>query len=724
MTKPGRPRRRTAADYEGDAFARRTVEGVLSVSRGGTGFVSPRGGGEDIVVPEERVGPALPGDVVEVALERPGSGRGAGAGKGAGGDARLCGRIVRVLERGARDIVCILRRTGRSWTAVPLIPFGGRTFHVSDVGAARDGDRVVVRFSSWSNPAFNPEAELVAVIGPDSEPSLDTESVIRSFELPAVFPPEVVEEARRAPAMLAAPGEREDMRGLTVVTIDPPSARDFDDALSMSRDAEGRRVLGVHIADVSHFVRPGSALDAEARRRGTSAYLVDTVLPMLPEQLSNGVCSLVPGEDRLVFSAFLTFDEAGIPVARRFAKGVIRSARRLTYAEALDAIRRRGEGAADTAENVLVRELSDLSQRLRRNRFAHFSLDISSSEPEIVLGPDGRIVDVRVPESDEAHQLVEEAMIAANEAVAAELAKRRIPHLCRFHDVPDPEKLDALQESLRALGLRVPRLVDSGAIVRLLKSAKGTPLETFVSMSVLRSMKRAEYSADKEGHFGLAKRHYSHFTSPIRRYPDLVLHRQLAAALAGDRAAQPKPDELRAIASESTKTEFRADQAERSLVEIKKYRFLEEKLAAGEEPQYDAVVSKCRPFGAFADIPDLAIEGMVHVSTLSDAFVRFDPQSGRLSAPGIDIGPGSVLRVAVTGVDFDERKIALRAVSVIPDGQGAPDGRESRHERASRGETPAKPRGKAPAKPRGKTPPKPRGKGPEKGRKKGRVRRA
>ena len=352
-------------------------------------------------------------------------------------------------------------------------------------------------------------------------------------------------------------------------------------------------------------------------------------------------------------------------VARRFAKTVIRSARRMTYAEALAAIESGESGQSGEAGGPagdLVRSLHALSQTLRRNRFARFSLDISSPELEVHLDSEGRMTGVSPARHDVAHELVEEAMIAANEAVAAELAKRRIPHLCRFHDVPDPEKLEALESGLRALGLRVPRLTDSGAIVRLLKSVAGTPLETYVSMAVLKSLKRAEYSADREGHFGLAKRYYSHFTSPIRRYPDLVLHRQLAAALAGDAAAQPKPECLRAVAAESTKTEFRADQAERALVEIKKYRFLAEKLAAGERPEYDAVAVKCAPFGAFVEIPDLQVEGLVHVSTMSGAFVRFDRESGALVAPGLEIAPGTSLRVAVSGVDFDERKISLRAV--------------------------------------------------------------
>ncbi|MBQ6102358.1 MAG: RNB domain-containing ribonuclease, partial [Kiritimatiellae bacterium] len=660
------------------------------------------------------------------------------------------------------------------WTAVPLVPFGGRMFHVADPAGAGEGDRVVVRFSSWDNPHFDPDAVVAAVIGPADNPSLDTLAIEREYGLPGPFPPDVDAEAQRVSALLSDPAPREDLRGETIVTIDPATAKDFDDALSLSTDGQGRRVLGVHIADVSHFVRPGSALDAEARKRGTSVYLVDRVIPMLPEQLSNGVCSLVQGEDRLAFSAFLTFDASGAMVGRRFAKSVIRSSRRMTYGEALEIIERSAVASSktqdarrktqdgnpscdlrpttcDAAEGGLrpatcdhavadlVRDLHSLSQQLRRNRFARFSLDISSPELEVKLGPDGRMLSIGPAEHNVAHELVEEAMIAANEAVATELAYHRIPHLCRFHDVPDSEKMDALEAGLRALGIRTGALRDAGAIVRLLKAVRGTPLEYYVSMMVLKSMKRAEYSADEEGHFGLAKRYYSHFTSPIRRYPDLVLHRQLAALLAGDRAAQPSADELRAIARTSTQTEFRADQAERALVEIKKFRWLEERLAAGDPPELDGVVVKCLPFGAFVELPSLMVDGMAHVSTMSSHFVRFDRDRERLVAPGeFDLGPGSRVRVLVTAVHFDDRRIDFKITDFNPgssttehtehaEGRDAPVARPSfgiqhssfsisskdaRHEarRARRGE------GRAPARPDKAKPPK-KGKGAKKPKK-------
>lgn len=646
---------RTFHDYRDNDFAAKAT-GTISIARSGVGFVAPENGGTDILIPERDIGGALPGDRVEVRLAPPDK-----------GDRRLKGRVTRVLERCARDIVCTLRRTGRFWTAIPLTPFGGRTFNVREPGTARDGDRVIIRFREWANPTLNPDATLVSVIGPEEKASLDTLAIEKAYGLDPEFPPAVMAEAQSAPSRLKEPGDRLDLRKETIITIDPDTAKDYDDALSLSTDKDGNTVLGVHIADVSWFVRPGSAIDREARRRGTSVYLVDQVVPMLPEQLCNGVCSLVEGEDRLAFSAFLTFTPSGAMVSRRFARSIIRSAARLTYGEALGMIEHPEKPVTGPHAAVagLVRSLHELSQKLRKARFDRFSLDLASPELEIRLDKEGRMIGIAPAEHNVAHELVEEAMIAANEAVATEVALHKVPHLCRFHDVPAEEKLEELEASLADLGLRTGSLGDARELSRLLKAIRGTPLEYYVSMQVLRSMKRAEYSVDNEGHFGLAKRFYSHFTSPIRRYPDLVMHRQLALVLSGDRKAQPSRDELRSIARVGTETEMNADLAERALIEIKKYRFLEAQLAAGKPMEYEAVVVAVKEFGVFIEVQDLSVGGMVHVSTLSDKFLRYDESRGRLTAPGIEIAVGSRLKVLVSAVDFDQRRIDW-SVTEIP----------------------------------------------------------
>ena len=651
-------KRRTIADYKSNPFSSRLV-GTLSLARSGVGFVTPAEGGADILVPEENIGNSLPGDSVEIQIippNRPGG--------------RPTGRILRVLSREPQDVVCTLHREGKHWTAYPLLAFGNRTFNIPHPGNAGEGDRVVVRFSAWDNPYLNPDAEIVGIIGAADNPSLDTLAIEKAYHLSADFPEEVLREAQNVSARLHDIGkDRLDLRKERIVTIDPATARDYDDALSIRTDEKGQLVLGVHIADVSHFVREGSALDAEARKRGTSVYLIDHVLPMLPEQLSNGVCSLVQDEDRLAFSVFITFDRRGNPIARSFSRSIIRSSRRMTYDEALQIIETDGQAPSNVPDEIrsLVLSLHALAQQLRKNRFDRFSLDLASTEPKLILNANGEVSDILPSEHNVAHELVEEAMIAANEAVAIELAHRKIPHLCRFHDAPDPEKLEELSEKLDSIGLHAGDLSNPGHIVRLLRAVRNTGLEYYVSSIVLRAMKRAEYSAENEGHFGLAKRYYSHFTSPIRRYPDLIAHRQLALALSGDYARQPSRAELRSIAFSSTKTEFNATKAERDLVEIKKYRFLEKRLQDHLPAVFDGVVVHVTDFGAFIEVPALQITGMAHLSEFANKNLSYNGFRQRLLGDGWDVGSGTHVRVNVTHVDYESRHIDFSVLDVKND---------------------------------------------------------
>ncbi|MCL1909936.1 MAG: VacB/RNase II family 3'-5' exoribonuclease [Kiritimatiellaeota bacterium] len=645
--------------------------GVLSVSRGGTGFVNTGDGNPDIMIPAEHIGQALNGDTVEVALDKP-------APKTNGkpksliirDDTRRSGRITRIVERSAADIVCTLRHIGKYVTAVPMLPNHKHTFNIEDPKNARENDRVIVRMTAWPNPYFNPEGEIVSVIGPADNPGLDTLAIIAAWNLPGEFPNAVVAEAEKVSAKLFDLGDREDLRDLLTITIDPATARDFDDALSLSTNPEtGDRTLGVHIADVSHFVEPGSALDREAVARGVSVYLPDKVIPMLPEQLSNGICSLAPDEDRFAFSVFMTFNRAGRMTARRFTRSVIRSKKRLTYEEAQEMIDG-SESAVSEKPPYLVRELHRLAQQLRANRFKLFALNLNAPEMEVVLDANGMMTGVHPAPHSTSHELVEEAMVAANEAVAAEISARRIPYISRSHEAPDEEKIAELQSAVTALGLFPGDLNQPNNIMRLLKAVAHTPLETYVSSLVLKSMKRAEYAVDKEGHFGLAKRFYAHFTSPIRRYPDLVLHRQLAGILTGDKSAMPTRETLVRAAKTSTELEFRAEQAERDLIEIKKYRFLEKQLADGAPLEYDAVAVAVLSFGAFVDVPELQVGGMIHISTLSDKFVRYDSSNSRFANVDFSLKPGDKLRVIVTRVNFDERKVDFAATQLPPAQEG------------------------------------------------------
>ena len=505
---------------------------------------------------------------------------------------------------------------------------------------------------------------------PGRTPREDTAAVMKFYKMPKSFPRRVLEEAESIVGICEDDLDgRLDLRRRFVFTCDPETARDYDDALSIETDRRGNRVLGVHIADVSHYVRPGSALDREACRRSTSVYFCDRVVPMLPEALSNGVCSLVPGEDRLAFSVFMTFDRDGEITARRFAKSVIRSKARFTYEQVMSVIRGgrleavaapRG-GAKDAAR--AIRAISELAQQLRARRFAAGALDLEMPEAEVLLDGDGEMSGIVTRPYDESHQMVEECMVAANEAVAKELWTHGIKILARLHEPPEEEKLLTLRAELRGMGVKAGDLSKPKVFAQFLQTIKGHPLYPTIAMMVLRSMKRAVYDAKSIGHFGLAKRYYAHFTSPIRRYPDLTLHRQLAdylAKLPSARVAQPVLDRWAAHASEREEI---AAEAERGLLEIKKFRLLDAQLQSRQILEYDAVVAKCMPFGCFVDVPEIAVSGLVHVSLLSRGYVRFNESDHTLSAPGGGSWRiGDRMRVHVARVDFGQRRIDFTPV--------------------------------------------------------------
>ena len=477
----------------------------------------------------------------------------------------------------------------------------------------------------------------------------DVKAVMKQYNLPERFTKDALREAKRIGA--AGPvffDKRLDLRKKFIFTCDPVTAKDFDDALSLERDRKGNRVLGVHIADVSHYVRPGTALDREAFKRSTSVYLLNRVVPMLPEELSNGVCSLVPGEDRLTFSAFLTFDKNGQCIARRFAKSVIRSKARYTYEQVMGVLVGRGR---KTPETKVIREIGTLAQQLRSRRFAAGALDLEVPETEILLDDEGRMTGLAERPYDESHQMVEECMVAANEAVAKELWSRGIKILARFHDRPDPERLEQLRADLAAIGVRCGDLSHGKNIAVFLQRIKDDPLGKTIAVMVLRSLKRACYDARSIGHFGLAKDFYAHFTSPIRRYPDLILHRQLDDFLATGNGRLPQPV-LDRMAKHCSEQEERADEAERSLHDVKKFRFIEENGGV-----FDATVSRVTKFGLFVDVPALATSGLVHVSTLSRRFVHFD-ESRMLLEDGRRIWRvGDTLRLRVVKVDWENHWI-------------------------------------------------------------------
>jgi ribonuclease R len=646
------------------------LAGKLTVLRSGNGFVdAPEG---SVFVFSRDQGLAFPGDRVLVRLHseaetEPGRDR--------------TGKIIRILERSRHDIVGTLRSTGKFFYVVPMDPSYTHDIYVPDKAGAKIGDRVICRFLNWEHRHVNPEGEVLETLGASNDPSKDTISIIKHYGLPEEFPPEVVREAQRVSELMEKPGERLDLRDAYIITIDPETARDFDDALSLETRSDGTRVLGVHIADVSHFVTPNSLLDREAAERGNSVYLPDQVIPMLPEQLSNGVCSLKPREDRLAFSVFITIDRSGKCLESGFARTTIHSKQRLTYEEAMASLS--GKKSGQTREipartRKLLEQLNALAQELRQGRFANYALDLDMPECQILMGARGKIKDIRLVDNDVSHQLVEECMIAANEAIARELSARRAPLISRLHEPPEQRKLEALHVELESMGHHPGNLSQPKVLAKFLDKMKEDPLSARIQLSILRSMNRAVYSADKAGHYGLAKTHYAHFTSPIRRYPDLLVHRQLGHLLKSGAVRGPGPrsgqggeaksrlaysrEALKPLADACTATEQKADEAERTLKEIKKYRFLEQQLRTRKVDDFEAVVVSVMNYGMYVELPRLQLQGLIHISAISNKFVRFDRGSQSLRAGKKTYRVGTNLKVRPAKVDFDKRQIDFMLV--------------------------------------------------------------
>ena len=630
-------------------------EGRLDIVRFGAGFVADPSGGRTLRIAPADIRDALPGDIVRVRPVK------------VGRDGET-GRITAIVSRSAKLITATLSDAGGELFAIPLNPSYLHDIALDDAGGARDGDRIVVRVTRRDGQ--HPRGEVVDVIGPASNPSLDTEAICREYELPGDFSAAVIEEAenlespsaarsRQAGADQPAARSRLDLRKRFILTIDPAESRDFDDAISFAVLPDGNRELGVHIADVAHYVRPGSALDREAYKRGNSVYLADKVIPMLPEILSNGVCSLRPRVERLCFSVFIVFDKAGRPVSRSFARSVIRSSLRLNYKQALAIIEgRRPEGIArlPKAARDLLSGATELALQLRAIRMRNGALDLDLPECRLNIDADGRMTGFTIEEYDVSHQLIEECMVAANEAVAAELSLHGVKIVSRLHEPPDPAKIADLTTSLKALGFRPGDISQPANLSRFIASIEKHPLRAQAHTLILRSMKRAIYSAEDHGHFGLAKARYSHFTSPIRRYADLVLHRQLADYVERRKQSVPATS-LPSVAAQCTETELRADEAERTLLEIKKFRFLQAQVESGDPEEYEAVVAKVTSFGLFVDLPALAIGGLVHIATISKQFVRYDRYGEALVSGRKRWALGDKVRVKVARVDFQARRL-------------------------------------------------------------------
>ena len=696
------------------------VTGVLHVHQAGYAFLTREKPGEqDLFIAAENTGTAMHGDRVVARITR--DERYANA---KGGSARAEGRIIRILERAHDTIVGTLQQSRHFFYVVADDPrivhniyvdlprpardrdavvagdaIPGRAPQPDDrrasgdrpgtaspattapsARAPRPGDKVVVRLEPWESRHVNPEGEIVEVLGPSAAPGVDMLSIIRKFHLPTEFPRRVVAEAEQIPETVDASmwEGREDLREQFIFTIDPDDARDFDDAINVERLDGGGWRLGVHIADVAAYVTPGSELDKEAIKRGNSVYLPDRVIPMLPERLSNGVCSLKPDVDRLTHSVFIQFGKDGRTRSCRFARTVIRSARRLTYREAYAILKKPVNDELSERLHVAW----ELASLLRRRRFEQGSLDLDFPEVKVRLDDQGKPIALERIENDESHQLIEEFMLAANEAVARELKNRLIPTVYRVHEKPEPEKLLEYRELVRSYDYKAGDLTERAELQRLLASLRGKPEEQALKIGLLKSLKRARYATQPLGHYGLSKNNYTHFTSPIRRYADLVVHRTLAER-DGPRRHRSDVGQLTSIAEHISTTERTAAEAEIESVKMKKLEFFQRQLDAKDPQVFRASVLDVKNFGLLVELPDVLLTGMVHISSLTDDFYIFNaPQRsliGRQSKRRFSVG--DELRVYVARVDVFKRQVDFAIVNEEAPKNSRPRGRRQQQSR-------------------------------------------
>ena len=646
------------------------VAGRISVRPEGFGFVLAEEG-EDLFVPRVGMHGALDGDTVLAREERT-------RGGSRRDPARRSGAVVKVLERARERVVGRFEtREGRPCVA-PYDPKIDALIRIAEgkTHRAREGEIVEGRLTSFPDARRVAHGVVEERLGFLGEPGVDIEIVLRSHGLPPRFPQPVVAESERFPEEVRTEDllGRQDFREHRVVTIDGETAKDFDDAVEVERTPSGFR-LGVHIADVSHYVSEGSALDDEARSRGTSVYFPGRVLPMLPERLSNGLCSLNPRVDRLVLSAILELDAKGRVFSASFNKGVIRSAHRMTYTEVARLLE--SEPTSQDAHRYGAflqdfRTMAELATLLRRRRESRGSIDFDLPDADVVLDDAGLVVGI-VPESrNVAHRLIEEFMLAANEAVAKKLLFAKQPAIYRVHDRPDPDRLVDLREVLESFGYELKgdlEEIPPSEFQRLLREIEGKPEERLLSDLLLRAQRKALYSEECRGHYALAAPYYCHFTSPIRRYPDLVVHRQLSGLLEAGRPVAAKDFEavnerFREVAAHCSERERRAEQAERESLLWKKIVFMKDKVGR----EFDATVTGVAAFGVFVTLADFFVEGLVPISALGNDFFVYEEKHHRLRgrSSGKAFRLGDSLRVRLVSIDEVRRRLNFQLAEAAP----------------------------------------------------------
>ena len=640
-----------------------TITGKLSTHRDGYGFVSPDDGGEDLFIPARYLRENIHGDRVEARIVSGGRG------------GKREGRIVRTLERGQSKIVGRFeqgKRFGR------VIPDENRITHGIIIpakwsGNAKNGQIVMVEITSYPTAQHGPEGRIIEVLGWPDHGEVEALTIIRKHGISDHFPDDVLAAAAGIPEAID-PDDlkgRIDLRDKLTVTIDGETAKDFDDAVSVRQEIGGSIRLWVSIADVSHYVLPGSPFDRDAFQRGTSVYFPDRCIPMLPEELSNGICSLNPDVDRLTLTAELLFNRAGTLKESSFYPSVIRSCARLTYTIVRKILLDQAPPLHEQYGFLLdqLRLMEKLASRLMVKRRKRGSIDFDLPEPEIIINLQGETLDIVRAERNIAHRIIEEFMLAANEAVASFLEGRGVPSLYRVHEPPDPVKINDFREFIHNFGYELRMAgekVNPGEFQRLLEHAEGKPEERMINEVMLRCMQQARYTSENLGHYGLAAPCYTHFTSPIRRYPDLVVHRILKKTIKRslkEREKERLESTLPDIAAHSSRMERTAMDAEREIVDLKKMQFMEDKV--GEE--FDGFITGVMNYGLFVELVDYFVEGMVHVSQLpADHYRYWEKQHALVGEKSRKVFRiGDRIRIKVANVSLEKRQIEFTPVDLI-----------------------------------------------------------
>jgi len=645
--KPGRFK------LEPSAANLQTMVGKVDMTQSGTAYIEVEGLPDDIYISEQNIGTALHGDLVEVSLIK------------VKRNGKPIGKIEKVVERAMTDFVGTIEK---SLKYAFLVPDSKRMpvdifIPLSKLNGAENGEKAIARMTDWPADADSPFGEIIQVLGKPGENETEMHAILAEYGLPAKFPKEIVEEAEKIDTAIKASEikKRRDMRKVTTFTIDPVDAKDFDDALSVRKLKNGNWEIGVHIADVSHYLKEGSTLDQEAFDRATSVYLVDRVVPMLPEVLSNYACSLRPDEEKYCFSAIFEIDENTKLINEWFGRTVIKSDKRFAYEDAQKIIE---SGEGDFAEEILT--LDGLAKQMRKDRFKKGAIDFHTLEVKFELDEKGEPLGVFIKEQKDANKLIEEFMLLANKRVATFIGskQKRLPFVYRIHANPDPEKLQTFSEFIKKFGYRIDTTSPKGitsTINRLMNDITGKAEEQLISQLAIRTMAKAEYSTENIGHYGLGFHYYSHFTSPIRRYPDVMVHRLLQHYLDGGNSVNQ--EELEEKCKHASEREKLATDAERASI-----KFMQVKFMQGKEGEiFAGVVSGVSDFGLFVELEESKCEGLIRLKSLTDDYYTFNPDNFALE--GKRIGKiyriGDELTVKVLKADLAKKQLDFELMSDI-----------------------------------------------------------